>query len=151
MLPAGSLRCHAFGASSSTPRSAEPASAVLCGNLEDAIPMRAKQAACAGFVGSVKNRDLGDTALRVRVQALKSPWVLDDLAQTLAGVGHRIEAVMIPKRECPWDTYAVGHYQVPLEARHQIKKPILLHALLERAEGSKTSNRTPKSACACTA
>jgi citrate lyase beta subunit len=50
--------------------------------------MRAKQAACAGFVGSVKNTDLGDTALRVRVQALKSSWVLDDLAQTLAGVGH---------------------------------------------------------------
>jgi citrate lyase beta subunit len=97
MLPASSLRCHALRASSSTPSSAEPASAVLCGNLEDAIPMRAKQAACAGFVGSVKNTDLGDTALRVRVHALKSPWVLDDLAQTLAGVGHWIEAVMIPK------------------------------------------------------
>ena len=110
---------------------------VLCGNLEDAIPIDAKEAARAGFIDGVKNSDLGDTALWVRVNALNSPWVLDDLAQIVAGVGNRLDAVMIPKVEGPWDIHFVDQYLALLEARHQISKPILIHALLETAEGVK--------------
>jgi malyl-CoA/(S)-citramalyl-CoA lyase len=110
---------------------------VLCGNLEDAIPIDAKEAARAGFHRRCANSDLGDTALWVRVNALNSPWVLDDLAQIVAGVGNRLDVVMIPKVEGPWDIHFVDQYLALLEARHQIEKPILIHALLETAEGVK--------------
>src|SRR5664280_2667573 len=43
---------------------------VLCGNLEDAIPADAKEAARAGLIEVVNNTDLGGTALWVRVNAL---------------------------------------------------------------------------------
>ncbi|NDE00775.1 MAG: CoA ester lyase [Gammaproteobacteria bacterium] len=110
---------------------------VLCGNLEDAIPIESKEAARAGFIQGVQQSDLGDTALWVRVNCLNSPWILDDLAQIVAGVGNRLDAVMIPKVEGPWDIHFVDQYLALLEARHGIKKPILIHALLETAEGVK--------------
>ncbi len=110
---------------------------VLCGNLEDAIPLDAKEAARAGFIAAVQNSDLGNTGLWVRVNCLNSPWLLDDLAQIVAGVGNRLDAVMIPKVEGPWDIHFVDQYLALLEARHGIRKPILIHALLETAEGVK--------------
>ena len=110
---------------------------VLCGNLEDAIPIDSKAAARQGFIDGVRNSDLGDTALWVRVNCLNSPWILDDLAQIVEGVGQRLDAVMIPKVEGPWDVHFVDQYLALLEARHGIKKPILIHALLETAEGVK--------------
>jgi malyl-CoA/(S)-citramalyl-CoA lyase len=39
--------------------------------------------------------------------------------------------------EGPWDIHFVDQYLALLEARHGIKKPILIHALLETAEGVK--------------
>ena len=39
-------------------------------------------AARAGFIEGVRQSDLGDTGLWVRVNCLNSPWILDDLAQT---------------------------------------------------------------------
>ena len=98
---------------------------------------RSKEAARAGFIDGVRNADLGDTGLWVRVNCLNSPWILDDLAQIVAGVGNRLDAVMIPKVEGPWDVPFVDQYLALLEARHGIKKPILIHALLETAEGVK--------------
>lgn len=110
---------------------------VLCGNLEDAIPIESKAAAREGFIEGVRQADLGDTALWVRVNCLNSPWVLDDLSQIVEGVGNRLDAVMIPKVEGPWDIHFVDQYLALLEARFGIEKPILIHALLETAEGVK--------------
>lgn len=110
---------------------------VLCGNLEDAIPLEAKEAARAGFIEAARTTDLGDAALWVRVNALNSPWFLDDVAQIVAAAGHRLDVVMIPKVEGPWDIHFVDQYLALLEARHGVKKPILVHALLETAEGVK--------------
>ena len=67
---------------------------VLCGNLEDAIPLDAKEAARAGFIDVVKNNDFGDTGVWTRVNALNSPWLLDDLTQIVAEVGKRTGGVL---------------------------------------------------------
>jgi malyl-CoA/(S)-citramalyl-CoA lyase len=110
---------------------------VLCGNLEDAIPVDAKEAARAGFIEAARTTELGDAALWVRVNALNSPWFLDDVAQIVAAAGDRLDVVMIPKVEGPWDIHFVDQYLALLEARHAVKRPILVHALLETAEGVK--------------
>ncbi len=110
---------------------------VLCGNLEDAIPVDAKEAARRGLIEGVRAGGLGDTALWVRVNCLNSPWILDDLTEIVAGCGDRLDAVMVPKVEGPWDIHFVDQYLAQLEARNGLKKPILIHALLETAEGVK--------------
>jgi malyl-CoA/(S)-citramalyl-CoA lyase len=110
---------------------------VLCGNLEDAIPLDAKEAARAGFIEVAKKTDFGDTGLWTRVNALNSPWILDDLMQIVAEVGDKLDVVMIPKVEGPWDIHYVDQFLAQLEARHGVRKPILIHALLETAQGVK--------------
>ena len=110
---------------------------VLCGNLEDAIPLDQKDNARRGFIQGVQQANLGDTGLWVRVNCLNSPWILDDLSEIVAGCGNRLDAVMIPKVEGPWDIHFVDQYLAQLEARNGVAKPILIHALLETAEGVK--------------
>lgn len=108
---------------------------VLCGNLEDAIPIESKQAARRGFIEAVRAADLGDTALWTRVNALNSPWILDDLFEVVGGVGDRLDVIMVPKVEGPWDIHYMDQLLAQLEARHGVKQPILIHALLETAQG----------------
>jgi malyl-CoA/(S)-citramalyl-CoA lyase len=110
---------------------------VLCGNLEDAIPADAKEAARAAFIEDARAIDFGNTALWTRVNALNSPWFLDDMAQIVGAVGNKLDVVMIPKVEGPWDIHFVDQYLALLEARYEVQKPILVHALLETAQGVK--------------
>src|SRR5262249_13297814 len=108
---------------------------VLCGNLEDAIPADAKESARAGFIEVAKCADLGDTALWVRVNALNSPWFLDEAMQIGATAGNKVDVLMIPKVEGPWDIHFVDQLLALLEAKHGVARPILIHALLETAQG----------------
>ena len=108
---------------------------VLCGNLEDAIPVDVKEAARAGFIELAKAADLGATALWVRVNALDSPWFLDDMMEIIGAAGDKVDVIMIPKVEGPWDIHYVDQLMAQLEARHSVPHPIGLHALLETAQG----------------
>jgi malyl-CoA/(S)-citramalyl-CoA lyase len=110
---------------------------VLLGNLEDAIPADAKEAARAGFIEIASATDFGDTALWTRVNALNSPWVLDDIAEIVRTIGNKLDVMMIPKVEGAWDIHFVDQYLSLLEARHGVMKPILVHAILETAQGVK--------------
>lgn len=108
---------------------------VLCGNLEDAIPADSKDAARAGFIELASKTDFGDTALWIRVNALNSPWFLEDMDELVKSVGNKLDVIMIPKVEGVWDIHFVDQYLALLEAKYAVKKPILLHALLETAQG----------------
>jgi malyl-CoA/(S)-citramalyl-CoA lyase len=108
---------------------------VILGNLEDAIPADAKIAAREGFIEMARTLDLGATGLWARVNALNSPWFLDDLTRLVGEIGNRLDVIMAPKVEGPWDIHFIDQYLALLEARHAIKRPILVHAILETAEG----------------
>jgi malyl-CoA/(S)-citramalyl-CoA lyase len=108
---------------------------VVLGNLEDAIPADAKEAARKGFIAMARAGDFGATGLWTRINALNSPWVLDDLTEIVGAVSDKLDVVMVPKVEGPWDIHYVDQLLAQLEARHGIKKPILVHAILETAEG----------------
>ena len=107
---------------------------VILANLEDAIPADAKQAARAGAI-EMGRMDLGGAGLWARINALNSPWHLDDVTELVAGLGDRLDVIMVPKVEGPWDIHYVDQLLALLEAKHGLKKPILLHALLETAQG----------------
>src|SRR5271165_3533999 len=95
---------------------------VLCGNLEDAIPAEAKEAARTGFIEVARATDFGDTALWTRVNALNSPWFLDDMTEIVEAVGNKLDVIMIPKVEGPWDIHFVDQYLALLEARYEVRK-----------------------------
>jgi malyl-CoA/(S)-citramalyl-CoA lyase len=108
---------------------------ILLGNLEDAVPGERKEAAREGLVHVGREVDLGDTALWTRVNALDSPWVLDDLLRLVGEIGQRLAVIMVPKVEGPWDIHYVDRLLAQLEARHRLERPLLVHAILETALG----------------
>jgi malyl-CoA/(S)-citramalyl-CoA lyase len=108
---------------------------VVLGNLEDAIPVDAKQAARAGFIEMAKATDFGATGLWTRINALNSPWALDDVIEIVAAVGNKLDVIMLPKVDGVWDIHYLDQLLAQLEARHKVKIPILIHAILETAQG----------------
>ena len=108
---------------------------VVLGNLEDAVPVDAKEAARAGFIAMAKTCDFGATGLWTRINALNSPWALDDVTEIVAAIGDKLDAIMLPKVEGAWDIHYLDQLLAQLEAKHSARKPILIHALIETAEG----------------
>lgn len=112
---------------------------VVLGNLEDAVPVDQKIAARRGFIEMARAVDFAatGTGLWTRINCLNSPWVLDDITEIMAEVGDKLDVIMLPKVEGPWDIHYLDQLLAQLEARHGIKKPVLIHAILETAEGVK--------------
>jgi len=108
---------------------------VLLGNLEDAIPADAKEAARRGFIAMAKAVAFGATGLWTRINALNSPWALDDVTEIVAAVGNKLDVIMLPKVEGAWDIHYLDQLLAQLEAKHRVGKPILIHAILETAQG----------------
>jgi malyl-CoA/(S)-citramalyl-CoA lyase len=108
---------------------------VVLGNLEDAIPTDAKEAARRGFIAMAQAVDFGTTGLWTRINALGSPWGLDDILEIVGAVGSKLDVIMLPKVEGAWDIHYLDQLLAQLEAKHAIGRPILIHAILETAEG----------------
>ena len=108
---------------------------ILLGNLEDAIAADRKEAAREGLIEIAKATDFGDTALWTRVNSLESPWVLDDLLRLVTEVGDKLEVIMVPKVEGPWDIHYVDRLLAQLEAKVGLERAILVHAILETSLG----------------
>jgi len=108
---------------------------VLLGNLEDAIASDNKLAARAGLIKIAKATDFGDTQLWTRINSLDSPWALDDITELVTQIGDKLDVIMVPKVEGAWDIHYMDRLLAQLEARAGLKKPLLIHAILETAAG----------------
>ena len=108
---------------------------VLLGNLEDAIKADNKEAARSGLVKIARETDFGATQLWTRVNALDSPWGLDDLTTLVTEIGDKLDVVMIPKVQGAEDIHFVDRLLAQLEAKAGLERPILVHAILETARG----------------
>ena len=108
---------------------------VLLGNLEDGVPATDKEAARAGLVHVGHTIDMGDTQLWTRINSLDSPWALDDLTTLVMEIGDKLDVIMVPKVEGPEDIHYVDRLLAQLEAKAGLRKPLLVHAILETARG----------------
>ena len=96
---------------------------VLLGNLEDGVQSDKKIDAREGLSKLGREIDFGETQLWTRVNALNSPWFLDDVVRLVAEIGDKLDVVMVPKVEGPWDIHFVDQLLAQLEAKHG---PVLL-------------------------
>jgi len=108
---------------------------VLLGNLEDAIKADNKVAAREGLVRIAQSTDFGPTQLWTRINALDSPWVLDDLTTLVPAIGDKLDVIMVPKVQGAEDIHYVDRILAQLEAKAGLERPILIHAILETARG----------------
>lgn len=110
---------------------------VVLGNLEDAIPISEKVEARNGFISLAETFNFGTTGLWTRINCLNSPWALDDILEIVKRAGNKVDVIMLPKVEGPWDILYLDQLLAQLESKYNIKRPILIHAILETAEGVK--------------
>jgi malyl-CoA/(S)-citramalyl-CoA lyase len=108
---------------------------ILLGNLEDAIQSDKKVDAREGLIKIAKELTLGDCQLWTRVNSLDSPWVLDDFTRLVTEIGDKLDVIMVPKVQGPEDIHYVDQLLAQLEARAGLKRPLLVHAILETASG----------------
>ncbi|MFB9743313.1 HpcH/HpaI aldolase/citrate lyase family protein [Pseudonocardia sulfidoxydans] len=108
---------------------------VLLGNLEDAVPTDRKNAARAGLVEACRSGALDGARVWCRINALDSPWVLDDVTTLVSEVGAHLEVLMVPKVEGPRDVHFLDRLLAHLEARAGLTHQIGLHAIVETALG----------------
>ncbi len=110
---------------------------VLLANLEDAIPADEKVNARHGLIEMARTIDFAGAGVGywTRINCLNSPWHLDEVTEIVAEAGDKVDVMIVPKVEGPWDIFYMDQLLAALEAKHKIKKPILLHALLETAQG----------------
>ncbi|MDO5629377.1 MAG: CoA ester lyase [Mobilicoccus sp.] len=108
---------------------------VLLGNLEDAIKADSKEAAREGLVRIARETDFKSSQLWTRINALDSPWVLDDLTTLVTEVGDKLDVIMVPKVQGAEDIHYVDRLLAQLEAKAGLERPILVHAILETARG----------------
>src|SRR4029453_3436288 len=57
------------------------------------------------------------------------------VVEIVGAVGEKLDVVMLPKVEGPWDIHYLDQLLAQLEAKYSVKKPILIHANAETAEG----------------
>lgn len=108
---------------------------ILLGNLEDAVKADNKEAAREGLVSIASATDFGPTQLWTRVNALDSPWFLDDMTRLVGAIGDKLDVVMIPKVQGTEDIQFVDRLLAQFEAKAGLSRPILVHAILETARG----------------
>ena len=109
---------------------------ILLGNLEDAVPVDRKEAAREGLVERRPGASTSATRSCGRASTRSSrPWVLDDLTPLVTEIGDKLDVIMVPKVEGAWDIHYVDRLLAQLEGRGGVKRPILVHAILETALG----------------
>ena len=64
--------------------------------------------------------DFGQTGLWTRINALNSPWALDDVLEIVAAAGAKLDVIMLPKVEGPWDIHYLDQLLAQLEAKHAL-------------------------------
>jgi malyl-CoA/(S)-citramalyl-CoA lyase len=87
---------------------------ILLGNLEDAVPVDRKEAARAGLIRAAKE---------------------NDLTELVSEIGDQLETIMVPKVEGAHDIHYVDRLLAQLEAKAELSRPILVHAILETPQG----------------
>jgi malyl-CoA/(S)-citramalyl-CoA lyase len=100
-------------------------------------PSRRQRSRRAGAIEMGKSFDFAKAGVGYwsRINALNSPWHLDDVTELVANIGNQLDVIMVPKVEGPWDIHYMDQLLALLEAKHNVKRPILLHAILETAQG----------------
>ncbi len=108
---------------------------ILLGNLEDAIPAERKAEARDGLIEVARAHDFVETKLWTRINSLDSPWFLDDVLALVPAIGDTLDTIMLPKVNGAREIQFLDQLLAQLEAKHGLQRPLLIHAILETAEG----------------
>ncbi|HAY37911.1 MAG TPA: CoA ester lyase [Desulfobacteraceae bacterium] len=108
---------------------------VIMLDLEDSVPMEAKESARTRVIQSIHTLDWQGTTVTVRINGLDTSFGYRDLLEVVEASGPRIEAVVVPKVNHPGDIHFVSRMLDGIEAAKRFSSRINIEAIIESAEG----------------
>lgn len=111
-----------------------PADVVML-DLEDSVPLDAKEAARDQVIRTLLAQTLGDRTIAFRMNGIDSPMGYRDLLEVVTAAGNRIDTVVVPKVNHPGDIHFVDRLLNGIEQHKGFTIPIGIEASIETAEG----------------
>lgn len=108
---------------------------VIMLDLEDSVPVDAKEKARAQIIQSLLDRDWVHKTVTVRINALDTPFAYRDLLEVVENAGHIVDAIVIPKVNSPGDISFVDRMLDGIEMNKAFSSSLGIEASIETAEG----------------
>lgn len=108
---------------------------VIMLDLEDSVPIDAKEKARAQVIQSLLNRDWARKTVTVRINSLDTPFAYRDLLEVVENAGHILNAIVIPKVNSPGDISFADRMLDGIEMNRELSFSLGLEASIETAEG----------------
>src|SRR5881296_1834711 len=103
-------------------------------DLEDAVAPPQKETARQLTIEALNSLEWGRKVRAVRINAINTVWVLDDIVQTVERAGENLDVIIVPKVKAPRDVWFVETLLDQLEAKVGLSKRIGLEVLIEEVE-----------------
>jgi citrate lyase beta subunit len=116
-------------------KAARSAADVVMLDLEDSVPIEAKQAARRQVLASLQAVDWQQRAVAVRINALDSAFAYRDLLEIAESAGPVLDTVVVPKVNHPGDIHFVDRMLAGIEQAMQLPRAIGIEASIETALG----------------
>jgi citrate lyase subunit beta/citryl-CoA lyase len=105
-------------------------------DLEDAVtPKQKTDDTRRQVVAALVEAEWRAPTRTVRVNAVGTPWCLDDLLTVVGGAGDRLHCVIVPKVESAAQIHFVAQLLAQLELRHELEQPIGIEVQIESPRG----------------
>ncbi len=108
---------------------------VIMLDLEDSVPVDAKEKARAQVIRSITSMDWSHKTLTFRINALDTPYGYRDLLEVAEAAADGIDSVVIPKVNTPADIHFAAKMLDGIEMHKQCKQSLGIEASIETATG----------------
>ena len=103
-------------------------------DLEDAVAPAQKEDAREKVIAALNGLDWGTKTRAVRINAVGTTWVLDDVLQVVERAGRNLDVIIVPKVKAPRDVWFVETLLEQMEAKLGLRQRIGLEVLIEEVE-----------------
>jgi malyl-CoA/(S)-citramalyl-CoA lyase len=116
-------------------KAAESAADVIMLDLEDSVPLEAKEAARIEVLESLQTLDWRKKTVTLRINSLDTPFAYRDLLEIVEGAGEKVHAIVLPKVNHPGDIHFVERMLDGIEQARHLSATIGIEASIETAAG----------------
>ena len=117
------------------PKAAASEADAVCLDLEDSVLPDEKATARANVIRALHDVDFGPRVRMVRVNALDTEYIGQDLTEMMKAAGDRVDVIMVPKVASAADVEFVDGVLTKIEAASGAATPVGLEAQIESAAG----------------
>jgi citrate lyase beta subunit len=126
-------------------KAAQSAADMIMLDLEDSVPLDAKELARLVVAKSLENLDWGRRTVSVRINGLDTPFAYKDILNVVGIKKTCLHSLVVPKVNDISDIHFVARFLDGIEMDVHLETPIKIEASIETAQGLANINRIAKS------